>query len=97
MGGLRFLTTNLAPVYSKLSSSGAPIYVSAFGGEQAYTNVHLEGVDKTLDWVSSNYTGNNMQQVLFTGRNIFGTAITQSTWVGSFLSTASLSPVTVAA
>jgi N4-gp56 family major capsid protein len=97
MGGMRFLSTNLAPIFPALSSSGSPIYVSVFGGAQAYTNVHLEGCDKTLDWVPSNYTGNNMQQVLFTGRNIFGTAITQSTWVGSFLSTTSLSPVTVAA
>lgn len=97
MGGLRFLSSNLAPVFPKLSSSGAPIFVSAFGGAQAYTDVHLEGADKTVDWLPANYTGNNMQQVLFTGRNIFGTAITQSTWVGSFLSTASITPVTVAA
>lgn len=97
MGGMRFFATTLAPIYPRLSSNGTPIYVSAFGGASAYTDVHLEGSDKTVDWVPSNYTGANMQQVLFTGRDIFGTAITQSTWVGSFLSTASLTPFASAA
>lgn len=97
MGGIRFLATTLAPIFPRLSSNGTPIYISAFGGAQAYTNVHLEGSDKTVDWTPANYTGINMQQVLFTGRDIFGTAITQSTWVGSFLSTASISPYASAA
>lgn len=96
MGGLRFMMTTIAPIYSELSSNNSPVYVSAFGGAEAYSDVHLEGTDKTVDYLPANYTGYNMQQVLFTGRNIFGTAVTQPTWIGSFLSTASIAPVAIA-
>jgi N4-gp56 family major capsid protein len=95
MGGMRFMATTQAPIYPNLSSQGQIIFVGAVGGAQTYTSIHLEGVDKTVDFLPSQYTGPNMQQCLFTGRNIFGTSICQTTWVASFLSTASVAPSVV--
>ena len=90
MGQIRIFSTQVAPIYPQLSANGNPIYISAYGGVHAYSNVHVEGFERVIDFVPANMTGPSGQQVGLNARTMFGCGIIQSTWMGTFLCTASL-------